>query len=220
MPMLKKLLIFPFGGTARETLLIIEDINRHRKTWDVLGFIDDDPKSWGQGLNGVKVLGGRDKLKKFPSAQIIAVPSDPKSYLKKKSIVDLLDLDPSRFATIIHPSAVVSADSRIGYNTVIMPHTFISCGVTVGNHVAILPNTVISHDSSIGDYCFIGAHVAISGTVHIKSQSFIASGSTIRDHINIGEKSFIGLGSNVVKDVQKNVVIAGNPARILSRKMK
>ena len=37
----KKLLIFPFGGNAREAAAIIEHINEIDRKWDVIGFIDD-----------------------------------------------------------------------------------------------------------------------------------------------------------------------------------
>jgi len=209
----KKLILFPYGGNAREALMAIEAINKVQKTWEVVGFIDDDVSAWDKKLNGIKVLGDRDVLKKFPNVHILAVPGNPKNYLKRKEIIDSLRIEKSRFANVIHPSAAVSSDVKMGYNTLIMAHVIISCSVFVGNHCVILPNTTIAHDTQIGDYCCIGSNVAISGSVVIESNCYIGSGTNIRENITIGEKSLVGLGANVVSDVQKRVVIVGNPAK-------
>ena len=44
----KKLLLFPFGGNARESLLSVFAINEIKQEWDILGFIDDDRRSTGK----------------------------------------------------------------------------------------------------------------------------------------------------------------------------
>ena len=43
----------------------------------------------------------------------------------------------------------------------------------------------------------------------------IGSGATILSNVTIGENSSVGVGSVVTKDVRANVIVAGNPARIL-----
>ena len=43
----------------------------------------------------------------------------------------------------------------------------------------------------------------------------IGSNTCIIGEVTIGDNVFIGAGSVVVKDVPSNVVIAGNPARII-----
>lgn len=190
-------------------------LNEIEEQWHVLGFIDDDPGTWGKDCCGIKVQGGRNIAEEYPDAYILAVPGNPDKFLQRRDIIEKVCAESSRFATIIHPSVVLSPDSHIGYNTLIMPNVIISCGARVGNHCVILPNTVVAHDSVIGDYCCIGANVTISGHVSIGSASYIGSGTSIRDNISIGERTLIGLGSNVVSDIQNGAVAAGNPARIM-----
>jgi sugar O-acyltransferase (sialic acid O-acetyltransferase NeuD family) len=213
--MLKKLLIFPFGGNARESLVTILSSGHMKKMWDVVGFIDDDRAAWGKECCGVKVLGGRDVLKRFPKALVLAVPGNPDNFARRKDVIDGLGIDESRFATIIHSSVVVSPDAKIGHNVVLMPHVFISCGVTVGDHCLILPNTVVGHDSAIGDYCCIGSNVTVSGHVSVASRCYIGSGAKLRNGVTVGAGSLVGLGSNVVTDVAGGVVVAGNPAKVM-----
>ena len=213
--MAKKLLLFPFGGNARESLLSIDAINAVRKEWDVIGFLDDDPSLRGKDYLGVKVLGGTRLLQEYPDAWLLAVPGSPAGYLNRRSLIDGLPIAPSRFATIIHPSVVLAPDAAIGWNTVLMPNVVVSCSVRIGNHCIILPNTVIAHDSSIGDYCCVGSNVSISGAVAVGPECYIGSGTKVRESITIGERTLVGLGSNVISPIAEGSVAAGNPARVI-----
>ena len=181
-----RLIIFPFGGNARESLLTILDINKKNKKWDVLGFIDDDSSSWGKECCGVKVLGGQEVIKEFQDVKILAVPGNPNDYLKRQEIIDRLEIDNNHFATIIHPSVTVSPDTILGYNTIIMSNVVVSCGVNIGNHCVVLPNSVIAHDCIVGDYCCIGSNVTISGNVALGSNCYVGSGVSMRDNMKIG----------------------------------
>ena len=215
--MSKKIIIFPFGGNARESLLSILAINCIEKEWDIVGFVDDDRSTWGRVCCGIEVKGGREVLKKFSDAQILAVPGNPNNYLKRKNIIKNLGIKNSHFATIVHPSVIIAADAKVGYNVTLMPNTFISSGVKIGNHCVVLPNTVVSHDSVIGDYCCIGSNVSISGNVNIGSECYIGSGVKIRENICIGKKTLIGLGSSVVSNIKEGIIAVGNPCRVIRK---
>ncbi len=213
----KKIILFPFGGNAKESLISILAINSIKKEWDVVGFIDDNSSTWGKSYYGIEVKGGREVLKVFPDSLVLAVPGNPNDYFKRSDIIEGLGVKRSCYATIIHPSTVISPDACIGHNTLIMANVVISCGVKIGNHCIILPNTVISHDSVIGDYCCIGSNVSVSGNVSIESECYIGSGVSIRENICIGKKSLIGIGSNVVSDIKEGVVAVGNPAKVIRK---
>jgi sugar O-acyltransferase (sialic acid O-acetyltransferase NeuD family) len=214
---MKDLLLFPFGGNARESLLTILAQNKVEPTWNVLGFIDDNESLWNKDYCGVKVLGGRSILTDFPSAQVLSVPGNPENFLKRAEIIAILDVPLERYVTVIDPSARIAPDAKIGKNTVLMANVVISCSVKIGNHCIILPNTVISHDSCIGDYSLIGSNVTISGSCTIGHTCYIGSGKRIKDHLTIGLQSLIGIGSCVIRDVEEKTVVVGNPARFLRR---
>jgi sugar O-acyltransferase (sialic acid O-acetyltransferase NeuD family) len=212
---MKDLLIFPFGGNARESLLAIEAQNNARPTWNVLGFMDDDKKLWGEKYCGVDVLGGRELLRDFPSARVLAVPGSPENFSNRANIIALLRVPLNRFVTIIDPSVRKAPDTKIGKNTLLMPNVVISSSAEIGNHCIVLPNTVIHHDSCIGDYTVIGSNVSVSGSCNIGHGCYIGSGTRIKDHLNIGSNSLIGIGSCVIHNVSHKTIVAGCPARIL-----
>jgi sugar O-acyltransferase (sialic acid O-acetyltransferase NeuD family) len=213
--MSKKLIIFPFGGNAREAAATIAGNGSLREKWELIGFIDDDPAVHGKEAGGVSVLGGRGILKHFPEARILAVPGNPRNYLERQPMIDGLNLEKEQFAQLISPAAVIMPDADVGYNTLVLSNSVIGSGTSIGKHCIILPNTTIGHDSLIGDYCCIGANVAVSGHVTIQPNCYIGSGTTIRDNVIVHEKTLVGIGSNVISDIDKNVIVAGNPARLI-----
>jgi sugar O-acyltransferase (sialic acid O-acetyltransferase NeuD family) len=215
--MSKKLLLFPFGGNAKESLMSIFAINEKSREWEIAGFMDDNSSLHGKDCCGVKVLGGREILGEIPDAFVLAVPGSPTGYLRRKEIIETLQLETSRFATIIHPSVGIAADAVIGFNTLIMSNVVISCEVKVGNHCIILPNTVVSHDSVVEDYCCIGSNVTISGSVRIGRNCYIGSGTKMREDVSIGAGTLIGLGSNVLSDIEPGVIAVGSPAKVIRK---
>jgi acyl-[acyl carrier protein]--UDP-N-acetylglucosamine O-acyltransferase len=79
----------------------------------------------------------------------------------------------------------------------------------------ILPNVTINHDVIVDDYVLIASGVNIAGYTHVHESSYIGSGSVIQCRLQIGPRALVGMGSNVLQDVPPEVVVAGNPARIL-----
>lgn len=88
---------------------------------------------------------------------------------------------------------------------------------------------------TIGDDCFVGPNVSMYTACHstdpverntrqewakpinIGNNVWIGGSTTILPGVTIGDNVTIGAGSVVVKDVPSNVVIAGNPAKIIKQ---
>lgn len=214
-PIMKKLILFPFNGNAREAASVVEAINHHQETWQLLGFVDDDPKKHALHFGDYPVLGGREHLQRNKDAFVLAVPGRPETFMQRQALIASLKLEPERFASIIHPSASIGIGCTVGTNTLLMANTVLTANVSVGHSVVILPNTVIAHDSTLGDYCLVGANVSVSGGVTVGENCYLGSGARIIQEASIGERSLIGMGAVVIKNVAAGSVVAGNPARII-----
>lgn len=215
---MQDLILFPFNGNAREAVSVVEAINRQVPTWNLLGFVDDNPDLAGKTFHGYPVLGKRDALKEYPQAKILACPGRPENFRMRDQIIDALDLPPARFATLIHPSADIGLGVQIGHNTLIMAGVVLTVDVHIGSHCVILPNTVIAHESILGDYTLVGSNVSVSGNVQIAPKCYIGTGAKLIQEIQIAEGTLIGLGSVVLRSTEPQSTVVGSPARALVKR--
>ena len=77
-----------------------------------------------------------------------------------------------------------------------------------------LKGTVINVDASIGKNVTINHFITIADTVDIADGVVINPLSVIIKG-NIGENAVVGAGSVVTKDVAKNMIVAGSPAKVI-----
>ena len=83
--------------------------------------------------------------------------------------------------------------------------------ITIGNNVTITNSVVLAHDASTKKelgYSKVGC-------VNIGDNVFVGYGCIILPNVNIGNNVIIGAGTVVSKNVPNNVVIVGNPYRII-----
>lgn len=89
------------------------------------------------------------------------------------------------------------------------PHCWL---IKIGDDVTLAPHvSILAHDAStIRDLGY-----AKIGLVNIGNKNFIGAGAIILPNVEIGDNCIIGAGSVVTKDVPKNSVYAGNPAKLI-----
>jgi UDP-3-O-[3-hydroxymyristoyl] glucosamine N-acyltransferase len=139
--------------------------------------------------------------------------------------------------TTVFAGTVVGADG-FGYErdddgTVLkFPHlggVRIGCGVEIGANSCVdrgtLGDTVIddearvdnlvhvAHNARIGKRAFVIALSMVGGSTVVDDDAWVAPGTALMNGITIGRRATVGLGAVVVRSVEPDAVVMGNPAK-------
>lgn len=213
---MKKLYIVGAGGFGREVLWLVNRINEKEKVWDIQGFIDDNKSLHGKTENDYKILGGCEYLKNL-NEDVYVVISIGSAKIKEKIAEKLKEYSNVHFATLIDPLVIMSEKVKIGEGTIICAGTIITVNIEIGNHVIINLDCTVGHDSIIEDYATILPSVNLSGNTITKKYTTIGTGTKVIQGIIIGENVIVGAGTVVIRDIEDNVTVVGNPARIVKK---
>ncbi len=206
---MKDLIIVGASGFGRELVQWVEDINKETPEWNILGFIDDNPNA----LDGCKCDYG------IIGAIQDWMPSDKQYYAcalafpdVKYRIVTMLKERGAKFATLIHPTALVNKYAVIGEGVVVTPRSNINPDTKIGDFVSVL-GSGIGHDSCVGSFSTLSGRCSINGHVQIGERVYVASGVTIAPSKKIGDDAYVGIGSVVISNVKPGTKVFGNPAK-------
>jgi len=158
-------------------------------------------------------------------------PGELKTVIGNNSII--------RSNTIIYSGTTIGNNFQTGHHVLIREKNDIgnrvsigtgSCiehRTTIGDNVRIHSQAFIPEYSNLKDSCWIGPNVVFTNAKYPQSidtkdnlkgpiicnNAKIGANSTLLPEIKIGKNALIGAGSVVVKDVLKNKVVVGNPAK-------
>lgn len=214
---MKKLIIIGGYGNGTVVQSTVEDVNKKSPTWEVVGFLND----YEEGrINGVPVLGKinnevvREYLKDEDVYFFYTLISVKLNYEHIDKLHNL-NIPKERFATVIHPTAVISDFAQIGHGVCIQPFVSVGPNVQIDNHVQIFAQSLIGHGATLEDYSYVANNACVGADVTLKEGAYLGTNCTTIEHIKIGKWSLVGMGSVVLEDVPDYKKVVGNPARII-----
>ena len=212
---MKKLCIVGTGSQAR---YVIENLKNDTRS-KVVGLVDLEKKeNVGKRVNNVEIRCVFSDIKEYFNYQQVEVIVAYGNNLRKREVVEELIANNYRFATIINSDTYISSFVDIGQDCIINPHVTILPNSKIGEHVIIHSGCIIEHDNTIEDFVNIAPGVKTAGNVRIGEGSYICTGAIITPNIKIGKWSIVGAGAVVIREVAKNDIVAGVPAKSIKQK--
>ena len=134
-------------------------------------------------------------------------------------------------STNIWQFCVILPQAQIGENCNICSHCLIENEVKIGNNVTIKSGVQVWDGVTIEDNVQVGANVSFTNDRYPRAKNpdwvlerttickgaSIGAGCTLLCGITIGENAMIGAGSVVTKNVPKDELWVGNPARFVRK---
>ncbi|MBR6400416.1 MAG: acetyltransferase [Firmicutes bacterium] len=209
---MKNIVLYGAGGFGKETAYIIERINDAEPTYNLLGFIDDDPRYHDDvTINGYPWLGTGDWIIEHKNDCVCTCTI---GYPKiKAKIQQRLSAQGVRFETIIAPDARISPLCEIGTGSVIYGYSNVSVNCRIGEGVLLNGRVSVGHDVEIGNYTTIMAGTGISGGCTIGAETNIGGHAFIVPNRKVGDGAVIAAGSIVFTNVKAGTTVLGNPAK-------
>lgn len=115
----------------------------------------------------------------------------------------------------VHPSALLSPQSRVGEGTVLLHRAVVQAAASLGRHVIINSGAIVEHDCRLADFVHIAPGAILCGGVEVGEGSLIGAGAVVLPGISIGKDCVVGAGAVVHRSVADGQQVAGNPARII-----
>lgn len=209
----ERLIIIGAGGFGRELLSWAADCCDAGTLPALAGLIDDDPAILDGYPSPGPLLGGIADFRPAETDRLLIAIGDPA--IKQRVSEQLRDRG-GRFATMIHPTAVVSRSATLDEGVVLCPLSLVSADARVGRLVIVNAMSSVGHDVAVGDYSTLSAHVDLTGFAALGKGVMVGSGAKVLPRVKIGDGATIGAGSTVYRTVPAGGTVYAQPAKLMA----
>lgn len=204
---MKKTIIF--GLNAASKSIIEAALNNEIKIDIDYIYIDKEYIQFNQYMN-IPII---DDLSIYKNQNCIITSFDRQTQRKWFSLAKELNMT---FRNVIHEDNYISKTAIIGEGCIIDKNNIIENDVIIGDYLICGFNNRIGHDSVIGNNLNIYVKSNIGGYNKIGNNVTIASSVSTAERITIEDNVKISLGSVVFDNIEKNLTVFGNPAKLIN----
>ncbi len=209
---MKQLIIVGAGGMGRSVYCIATGSIGYGAEFEIKGFIDDDLQSMDGFENYPPMLNTIDGYQICEDDVFVCSIGNTKT---KKIICEKLKARGAKFQTLIHHTAIVRQNARIGDGCIIADYASVGADCTIGENSLVQTFSIAAHDCIIGNYVRIDTHATCVGGVIVEDTATIHTAAVVSHKVVVGEGATVAACSFVIKKVKPNTTVYGNPAKLL-----
>lgn len=209
---MKDILIYGFGGFGHEVACLIQQINREKPTWNVLGYIDDGVEVGTECKYG-KVLGDIYTLNAWESPVAVVIAIGSTKYLE---LISQRIINPNvDFPNIIAPNVFYFDEDSVamGRGNIVTFGCRFSCNTRLGDFNVLNGNISLGHDANMGNYNVLFPETRISGQTSIGNRNFFGARVFVAQRLKVGDDCRFGAGCYVLRKTKDGCLYMGNPAK-------
>lgn len=201
---MEKLVIIGAGGYSKSVLDSVDIYN-----FEMCGFIDEFSES--DTHLGYPIIAKKLEQLENPNNYVyfIAIGNN----MRRKVWYDRLRSLGLRLVNIVDRSAIISPRAKIGIGCFVGKFAVVNSCAVLGDNCVVNTRALVEHGATIGSHVNISTNASINGDVRVNDGCFIGSCSVIIGQLTIDEWSTVGAGAVVIRNVEKNVTVAGVPAK-------
>ena len=113
-----------------------------------------------------------------------------------------------RFATIVHPGALVAADAALGEGVQVMAGAVVQTAARIGADGVVNTRASVDHDCVLEETVHLAPGVTLSGGVAVGALSHLGTGAVAIQGVRIGRRCLVGAGAVVVGDLDDDSRVA------------
>lgn len=211
---MKDIIMIGSGGFAREVAWLLEENNKVKGEWNILGFVSEEV---GLRTGKYPILGDDQWLMRYEKEVSIACCIGDGA-LRRRIIGKFKDKKNFSYPNLISESAKLSDSVTMGWGNIICAMNVLTVDIEIGDFLICNLDCTIGHDVKIGDYVTLNPSVNVSGNVKIGDEASIGTGSHLIQGKTVGNGVVLGAGTVVTTDIPDGVTAVGVPAKIIKGK--
>ncbi len=209
-PLAKAVVVYGASGHGK----VVADVARLAGL-ELAGFLDDDPAKIGGVYFGAPVFSWDAVLRQHERVAELGVALGIGDNAIREACFTRLTSAGLCIPTLVHPSAVIAASSRLGAGTVVMAGAVVNPDATVGEGCILNTGSVVEHDNRLGTFVHLSPNAALGGGVSIGHRTHVGLGAVVLPGMVVGADVRVGAGAVVHRPVADATTVVGNPARPL-----
>lgn len=131
----------------------------------------------------------------------------------RRKVAEILKARGAAFLSLLHPSARIDKNARIGEGCIIYPFALVGIYSTLEDFAMVNAYAGVAHDAVVGRYSVLAPYAVALGGSRVGEACFMAAHATLAPKKELGERAVISAGSVALRSAPADAFVCGVPGK-------